>query len=134
MSYSRFYLCDLQVHTPADHQQCYGDVGGREPNDKFAQQLVEAHAKAGVNVFAVTDHNRVDWYPVLKKAGDAVGVAVFPGMEFSVNGCHLLAIWDRTTDGYKLAQRFLGQLFEPGEEPFTQNAPRPATRTGTGLG
>ena len=128
MSYSRFYLCDLQVHTPADHQQRYGDVGGREPNDKFAQQLVEAHAKAGVNVFAVTDHNRVDWYPVLKKAGDAVGVAAFPGMEFSVNGCHLLAIWDRTTEGYTLAQRFLGQLFEPGEELFTQNAPRPVPR------
>lgn len=128
MSHSRFYLCDLQVHTPADHQQRYGDAGGREPNDSFARQLVEAHARAGVTVFAVTDHNRVDWYPVLKKAGDELGVTVFPGMEFSVNGCHLLAIWDRTTDGYKLAQRFLGQLFEPGEEPFAHNGPRPVPR------
>jgi len=128
MSYSRFYLCDLQVHTPADHQQRYGDAGGREPNEKFAKQLVEAHAKAGVNVFAVTDHNRVDWYPTLKAAGDEVGVFVFPGMEFSVNGCHLLAIWDRTNDGYTLAQRFQSQLFEPGEDAFTQNAPRPVPR------
>jgi len=128
MSYSRFYLCDLQVHTPADHQQRYGDAGGREPNDLFARKLVEAHAKAGVTVFAVTDHNRVDWYPALRKAGDNCGVAVFPGMEFSVNGCHLLAIWDRTADGYKLAQRFLAQLFEPGEEPFTDNGPRPVPR------
>lgn len=128
MSYSRFYLCDLQVHTPADYQQRYGDAGGREPNEKFALQLVEAHVNAGVNVFAVTDHNRVDWYPVLKKAGDSVGVFVFPGMEFSVNGCHLLAVWDRTNEGYKLAQRFLALLFQPGEEPFTQNAPKPVNR------
>ena len=128
MSYSRFYLCDLQVHTPADHQQRYGEAGGREPNETFARQLVEAHARAGVTAFAVTDHNRVDWYPALEKAGGDVGVAVFPGMEFSVNGCHLLAIWDRTSDGYKLAQRFLGQLFEPGEEPFGRNGPRPVPR------
>lgn len=80
MGFSRFYLCDLQVHTPADARQGYGDVGGRDPNRAFADRLVKAHAEAGVQVLAVSDHNRVDWFPVLRDAGDAVGVWVFPAM------------------------------------------------------
>jgi hypothetical protein len=126
VGYSRFYLCDLQIHTPADARQGYGDVGGREPNEPFAKQLVEEHAKAGVEVVAVSDHNRVDWYPVLRDAGDELGVFVFPALEFSVNRCHLLAIWDRTDRGYELAQQFVKTLWSPGEEPFEKSGdPRP---------
>jgi hypothetical protein len=129
MTYSRFHLCDLQVHSPADAYQCYGDIGGPEPSEVFARRLVEAHAGAGVTVMAVTDHNRVDWYPALRTAGLAAGVTVFPGLEFSVNGCHLLAIWDATDGGYDRARRFLEQLFEPGQERFRPNRqPRPVGR------
>lgn len=124
MPHSRFYLSDLQVHTPADHQHRYGNAGGREPNEAFARQLMRAHADAGVEVVAVTDHNRVDWYPVLSATGLDVGVIVFPGMEFSVNGCHLLAIWDATDDGYAMATRLRNQLFAPGVEPLTNAGPR----------
>ena len=90
---------------------------------------MEAHAAAGVEVVAVTDHNRVDWYPSLQAAGASVGITVFPGLEFSVNGCHLLAIWDATDAGYTLASRFAATLFEPGVEAFLSNGdPRPVTR------
>ncbi len=126
VGYSRFFLSDLQIHTPADARQGYGDVGGRDPNMEFAKKLVEAHAERGVQVMAVSDHNRVDWYPVLREAGDAVGVFVFPALEFSVNRCHLLAIWDRTDLGYQLAQQFLPTLWKPGENRFTASgSPRP---------
>jgi ABC-type cobalamin/Fe3+-siderophores transport system ATPase subunit len=126
MGFCRFYLCDLQVHTPADRRQGYGDVGGPAPNEAFARRLAEAHAEAGVEVMAVSDHNRVDWYPVLREAGDEVGIHVFPALEFSVNRCHLLAVWDRTDQGYTLAQQFLSSLWSPGEEPFEANGdPRP---------
>lgn len=118
---SRFYLCDLQVHTPADRQQRYGDAGGREPNREFARRLIEAHAKMGVEVIAVTDHNRLDWYPLLREAGDEIGVAVFPGLEFSVSRCHILTLWDRTDEGYELAKLFLAQLWDPGTSPFEPN-------------
>ena len=43
-------------------------------------------------MFAVTDHNCVDWYPVLREEGDKQGVYVFPGVEVSVNRCHLLVV------------------------------------------
>lgn len=121
VSASRFFLCDLQVHTPADRRQRYGNAGGRDPNPEFARKLIEAHAQAGVTVIAVTDHNRVDWYPVLRDAGDELGVAVFPGLEFSVNRCHILTVWDRTQQGYELAEQFLGHLWDPGTSPFEAN-------------
>ena len=31
---------------------------------------------------------------MLREAGDRAGLSVFPGAEVSVNGCHLLAIWE----------------------------------------
>ena len=79
---------------------------------------METHAEAGVEVIAVTDHNRVDWYPMLSEAGEACGVFVFPGLEVSVNGCHLLAIWDRSKEGFSLAERFVQSLWPPGQSPF----------------
>lgn len=130
MGPSRFFLADLQVHTPADQRQGYGNVGGKEPNLDFARRLVEAHAKAGVEVMAVTDHNRVDWYPVLREAGDELGVFVFPGLEVSVNRCHILTIWDRTDQGFELAKQFLGRLWEPGSSPFEKNGDPRVVSTG----
>src|SRR4051812_22529886 len=126
MTYSRFFLCDLQVHTPADREHRYGNVGGPTPNVPFARQLIAAHKAAGVEVIAVTDHNRVDWYPVLREAADEAGVFVFPGAEVSVNGCHLLFVWDRSDEGYRLAQQCLSTLWDPGEDPFKHDGtPKP---------
>lgn len=128
MKYSRFYLTDLQVHTPADRQHRYGEVGGQDPNPDFARQLIEAHLRAGVDVIAVSDHNRVDWYPYLRQFGDESGVYVFPALEFSVNRCHLLAIWERNEEGYQLANRFLHQLWRPTDDLFDhQGNPRPVS-------
>lgn len=128
MTFSRFHLSDLHVHTPADPQHRYGNVGGPEPNADFATTLLEAHAAAGVEVIAVTDHNSVEWYPELSRAGEVAGVHVFPGLEVSVNGCHLTMIWDRTGEGAALSQQFLRTLWSPGESPFFGNGdPRPVS-------
>ena len=121
MPYSRFYLTDLQVHTPADPQQGYGDWGGKDPNVAFAKKFIEQCVARGLRVFAVTDHNRVDWYPVLREEGDKHNVFVFPGVEVSINRCHLLLIWDRTTEGLSLAEQFLATCWAPGAERFKAN-------------
>ena len=118
MPYSRWMLADLQVHTPADRDHRYGNVGGPDPNVDFARILVKAHAAAGVRIMAVTDHNRIDWWPLLHQAGQEFGVFVFPGLEINVNKCHLLAIWDRTEEGFHLARRFLEGLFAAGVKPL----------------
>ena len=80
MPYSRFFLADLQVHTPADPKQAYGDWGGKSPNLAFVKKLIEICKERGLEVFAVTDHNRVDWYPALREEGDRQGIYVFPGI------------------------------------------------------
>ena len=119
-------LADLQVHTPADKEHRYGDVGGPAPNAHFARALIRAHRDAGVGIIAVTDHNRLDWWPALRDAGEDLGVFVFPGLEINVNKCHLLALWDRTDQAFALAQRFLQGLFDPGVDPLTESRqPRP---------
>lgn len=129
MSYSRWILADLHVHTPLDRCHKYGDVGGPEPNEDFATRLIQAHADAGVRIIAVTDHNSLEWYPYLLAAGESLGVAVFPGLEFNVNKCHVLTLWDRTERGYMLANQFLGDLFDPGVQVLTQNrTPSPVTK------
>lgn len=129
VGYSRWVLADLQVHTPADFHQKYGDVGGPSPNAAFAETLIKAHADAGVSVIAVTDHNTLAWYPELAAAGRRHGVVVFPGIEFNVNKCHLMAIWDCTDDGYRRGQQFLSHLFPPNSPPALteRREPNPTT-------
>ncbi|MGH3631654.1 MAG: PHP domain-containing protein, partial [Sciscionella sp.] len=116
MGYSRWTLADLHVHTPADKAQRYGDVGGREPNDAFAEALIKTHAERGVKIMAVTDHNRVDWWPSLYAAGRRHGVTVFPGLEVNVTKCHVVMIWDCNEGGYERAEYYLGSLFGPGQK------------------
>lgn len=130
MAYSRFYLSDLHVHTPADANHRYGDGLKREPNAAFAERLIDAHVAAGVQVIGLTDHNTVEWWPVLYKAGREHGVTVFPGVEISVNRCHLIALFEASERGYSLAQRFLASRFDPGEALFDGGHPRPVSRGG----
>lgn len=129
LSYSRFHLADLQVHTPADSDHGYGSEWGPDPDPAFAEELVGRCRAAGVTVVAVTDHNRLDWYPALHAAGERAGVIVFPGLEISVNGCHLLAVWEATPRGYELGRRFLASLWPPAESPFDPSGhPRVVSR------
>lgn len=125
---------DLQVHTPADFHHKYGGVSERAPNAAFAETLIKAHADAGVSVIAVTDHNTFDWYPVLAEAGLRHGVTVFPGLEFNVNKCHLMTIWDCTDDGYQRGRQFLSSLFPPsGQPPLTTRGEANPTTVGSPL-
>src|SRR5262245_34015886 len=118
LSYSRFHLADLQVHTPADPDHEFGPEWGPDPDPAFAERLVARFREAGVTVIAVTDHNRLDWYPAMRAAGEQAGVFVFPGLEISVNGCHLLCVWEASALGHELGQRFLASLWPPAESPF----------------
>jgi energy-coupling factor transporter ATP-binding protein EcfA2 len=122
-------LADLQVHTPSDPAQRYGAKS--EPNEAFAEELIRAHADAGVGIVAITDHNRVDWWPLVAEAGRRHGVFVFPGIEVNVNKCHLLMIWERSDDGYQLAQNFLGRLFPAGAKRFSGGSPCPTASGST---
>jgi len=62
---------DLHLHTH------YSD-GSESPED-----LVARARKEGLRTIAVTDHDGIDGVPAAVKAGDALGLRVVPGLEFS---------------------------------------------------
>jgi ABC-type dipeptide/oligopeptide/nickel transport system ATPase subunit len=128
--FSRFFLTDLHVHTAGDANHRYGDDSGpRDANPLFAERLVAAHAAAGVEIIAVTDHNSVAWWPALREAGRQHGVVVFPGVEINVNRCHLIILWEANKSGYDMAERFVTTLFKPGISPYLNGAPRSVTKS-----
>lgn len=110
MSFSRFYLTDLQVHSWRDKNQGYGNYDGRD--EDFARDLVAAHRDRGVGVFALTDHLSTEMWPLVHEAGREQGVWVFPGFEASIHHCHLLFIWEPDENGHRLATQFMERLFE----------------------
>lgn len=118
MGYSRFRLVDLQVHTTADKDHNYGQWHGNERG--FAERLARSLLDAGVTVVALTDHLSVDTWPVVSKVAEAMGVAVFPGIEASAAGCHLIAIFERSVEGHRKAQHFLLQQLPVGTGPLDE--------------
>src|SRR5207244_1556880 len=66
-------------------------------------------------------------------AGRQYGVTVFPGIEFNVNKCHLMAIWDCTADGHRCGQQFLSYLFPPGRPALTERREPNPTLAGSPL-
>ena len=82
---------DLHVHTPAS-QDDYKHSG------TTPEQLVASAKEAGLDGFAVTDHNTGAWIDRIKAVANTEGLVVFPGVEVTVFGgernVHLLAIFD----------------------------------------
>ncbi|MDR2636921.1 MAG: chromosome segregation protein SMC, partial [Zoogloeaceae bacterium] len=101
---ARWWKFDFHTHTPASHDTpWYRKSLNLAPREWLLKYMV-----AGVHCVAVTDHNSGAWVDELKKAyadlelendwNDVSGfrkLAVFPGVEISVNGgIHILAIFD----------------------------------------
>lgn len=128
MTYSSFLLCDLQVHTIQDTHHKYGDFVTRSPSIPFAKRLLESFASKGVNVIAVTDHNSLDWYPLLSELASDYDIHVFPGVELNVSNCHLLLIWDRTDEALQKAREYLPSLWFPEGPTLHDGEYRPVTK------
>ena len=98
---ARWWRCDFHVHTPASH-----DV----TEDITPEEWLEAARAAGLDAVAVTDHDCPKWIDRLKAAAAAMGDApvLFPGVELTVDGCHLLVLFDPSADGDKVVS-FLGR-------------------------
>ena len=97
---------DLHFHTPGS-QDDYRYPG------TTPEELVAAAKEAGLDGFAVTDHNTGTWIDRIKPVAKAAGVTVFPGVEVTVFGgernVHLLAIFDPSR-GTEYVHDFLAQV------------------------
>ncbi len=121
---ARWLACDLHVHTPWDAERTFGEnvqhameaLKKGEPRKltEIASHFIEACQQGaggeGLDLVALTDHNSIEGYRVLKPYLDAVGPSmggergkvpvVLPGVEFSVGGerpLHFLVIFAAST-------------------------------------
>jgi hypothetical protein len=92
---SRWWKCDLHIHTPAsarDYHACDGET---------ASDWVLT-VNTGLDAVAVTDHNTGGYIDRIKEAAAQVSppVTVFPGVELTVTpGVHILALFDPSKGG-----------------------------------
>ena len=89
---TRWYKCDLHLHTPAS--ECFED------KTVTAEQWVDAAIENGLQCVAVTDHNTGAWIDNIKSAAQGKNLIVFPGVEITcdTSKIHLLIIFDTTAD------------------------------------
>ena len=86
---SRWWRCDLHVHTPCTHDYTKGAA-------VTSSEIVQAAVAAGLDAIAVTDHNAAAMVEELKNAAAQTQprLVVFPGTEItSSEGVHLLVVF-----------------------------------------
>lgn len=86
---SRWYKCDLHLHTPAS--KCFED------KSVTPDQWVQACRDAELQCVAVTDHNTGAWIDSIKAAAEGTGLIVFPGVEITcdTSKIHMLILFDK---------------------------------------
>jgi type III restriction enzyme len=105
---AHFYKCDFQVHTPRDINWSGDDAVTPGERKIYAEELIHACRKKGLNAIAITDHHDFVFFPYVRKAAqdelDDTGqpipenmrVVVFPGIELTLTAptCQALLILD----------------------------------------
>ena len=89
-----FKKLDLHVHTPKSI--CYSD------KSVTPEQIVDASITTGLEVIAITDHNTVEAIDDIRQIAKKKNLIVFPGIELSAKGGHVIAIFELDTPVEKL--------------------------------
>ena len=86
---TRWYKCDLHLHTPAS--LCFKDRDTVTP-----EQWVQEAIDKDLHCVAVTDHNTAEWVDKIKDAAKNTTLTVFPGVEITCSDSkvHLLILFD----------------------------------------
>ena len=86
---NRYYKIDFHVHTPAS-----SDYKDKQATPK---DIVEAALAAGLDAIVITDHNTAALVDAVTLAAAGSELVVFPGIEITANGGHVLAVFDPLT-------------------------------------
>ncbi len=84
-----FKKVNLHVHTPKS--LCYSD------SSTTLEQIVDAALASGLDILGITDHNTVEAIDSIREIAREKGLFIFPGIELSVKGGHVLAIFELDT-------------------------------------
>lgn len=97
---------DLHIHSPSS--DCYVDNMSPESQVHTApQDIVNAALMAGLHAIAITDHNSAEWIDRVRDAAQGTPLVVFPGIEISAKGGHVLAIFPPGKPASELRQLVL---------------------------
>ena len=104
---STFKKIDLHIHTPKS--LCYSD------RSVSPEQIVDAALAAELDAIAITDHNTVEAIDDIGRIASQKGLCVFPGIELTTEGGHVIGIFEMDTPREKL-ENFLVSVGVPYEE------------------
>ncbi len=95
---ARFRRADLHIHTAASH-----DVGA---DPASPESIIDSAIQNGVEVIAITDHNKIDNVQAALSYAEGKNILVVPGVELTVAEGHLLVY----APSFDALQRILGAL------------------------
>lgn len=80
---------DFHIHTPVS--KCYSEAG------VTFDQIADAAVDAGLDAIVISDHNAFEAVAQVKESAEDRGLIVFPGLELSTRGGHVLGLFDTET-------------------------------------
>lgn len=83
-----FLKIDFHVHTPVS--ECYY----REFRNATPREIVQGAQEAGLDAFVIADHNTAQNITPIAEVAKTKGITVFPGIELTTPGGHVLAFFD----------------------------------------
>ena len=109
---SRWYRTDFQIASPMGGFKLPGaNLLTPEGKAAAAADYVALIKNAGIEVFAVTDHNSTSMLEDVRTAARSAGLVMFPGMELSTgtgsDGVHLLLLGDPDADIQQLSNDWM---------------------------
>lgn len=91
---ARFYRCALQVN-PFAYVQRHARTTAFDSEETYNAGLIHSCHENGIEVIAITDHQRCNTGQSLAEAARAAGIIVFPGAEVETKeGVHMLLLFD----------------------------------------
>ncbi len=133
---AHFYRCDLQVHSPRDEQWAGAACVTDAEREAYAQKLVEACRKQGLQGIAISDHHDMVFVPYVRRAAaaetDSNGNAlpagdklvVFPAMELTLGvPCQALMIFDADFPETWFSQVLTALVVTPSAATDSKTAP-----------
>jgi len=81
---------DLHIHSP--ESTCYSDKSAT------LEQIVDTALAAGLEAIAVTDHNTFAAIDDIRKIAAKKDLIVFPGVELTTKGGHIVALFELDSD------------------------------------
>ena len=91
-----FRKVDFHVHTPAS--SCYEDHVNPELGlHTTPESIIGSALGSGINAIAIADHNSAEGIDAVREAAADSDLTIFPAVELTVRGGHLLAVFDPDT-------------------------------------